>query len=619
MRASLVSRDSCMMPTRPKFLPYALLCAITASLPFLFGLPGDFIFDDIPNIVENWAVELNSLRLADLANVMLYGQISGQSRILPTLTFALNHYMGHGFDPLVFKATNLAIHAATTVALAFLFRNLLLASGIEQKRARWAALVLAMAWATHSLQVSSVLYVIQRLQTMATFFLVLALLSYLSARRAQMEGRSGRTGWMLTGLLWAMALSCKEDAILLPVYTLVLELTVLRFRAADPSLARNLQRSYNFAAAAGVAIYLLVIIPHYWSWDAYPGRNFSSIERLLTQARVLCMYLWEIVAPLPSNMPFYYDWLQPSRGLLQPWTTPVAVGLLVALLITAWRMRSRRPLFAMGIFLFFSGHFVTSNVIGLELAFEHRNHFPLIGIVLAIGDLFLLVADRLSLRGITSTAACGLLLAILAASTAVRAHSWNSGLSVAQTSTRIAPMSARAWNSLCLTWFDLGGGVKYGNANLGKAIAACSKGAEVDKNSIVGLANVISFKIMQDTITVADWDRYLGQLRRVPMTRENASSIWVILNRARDGMPVDGDRMFKAIEIVNHRRPFGTIESGAIGYFILGNTQQPDKAYPYFERAVRTAQDPSFAAGVIEELRKQGRTEWANHLETAQR
>src|SRR5690606_12883695 len=100
----------------------------------------------------------------------------------------------------------------TTLALAVLLRNLLLMAGVAQPRARWAALALALAWAIHPLQVSSVLYVVQRLQTMATLLLVLALLSYLSARRAQMDGKSGRTGWMLTGLLWVLALSCKEDA-----------------------------------------------------------------------------------------------------------------------------------------------------------------------------------------------------------------------------------------------------------------------------------------------------------------------------------------------------------------------------------------------------------------------
>ncbi len=175
-------------------------------------------------------------------------------------------------------------------------------------------------------------------------------------------------------------------------------------------------------------------------------------------------------------------------------------------------------------------------------------------------------------------------------------------------------MSARAWNSLCLIWFDLGGGTKHNNPNLDKAIVACSKGAEVDQSSIIGLTNVLSFKIMQGSITAADWDFYLEQLRRVPMTSENAKAIWVILNRVRDGMPVDGGRIFEAIETIHHRRPFGAIESAAIGYFILGNTQQPDEAYPYFERAVLVTKDPSFSEGIIEELQKEGRTEWGGRL-----
>ncbi len=605
-----------MTPQRG-FLPIALLCAIVASLPFLVGLPGDFIFDDIPNIVQNGTLQLSSLAPGDLLDVALYGQLSGQTRILPTLTFALNHLMGHGFDPGIFKATNVAIHAVTTLALAVLLRNLLLMAGVAQPRARWAALALALAWAIHPLQVSSVLYAVQRLQTMATLLLVLALLSYLSARRAQIDGKSGRTGWMLTGLLWVLALSCKEDAILLPAYALAMELTVLRFRAADSALARKLLHGYLLAAALGIAAYLFVVIPHYWAWDAYPGRNFSSTERLLTQGRVLCMYLWQALLPMPSHMPFYYDWLQPSRGLLQPWTTLPAWGLLLALLGVAWQLRHRRPIFSLGIFLFFAGHFVTSNVIALELAFEHRNHFPLIGLALAVGDLLALAATRLNLSTTARGAATALLLITFGVTTAVRADSWRSGLAVAQTSTEIAPTSARAWNSLCLTWFELGGGTKHDNPNLDKAIAACGKAAQVDRNSILGLTNVISFKIMQGSITPADWSHYLNQLRLVPMTSENAKAIWVILNRARDGMPVDSDRMLEAIDITQQRHPFGTIESAAIGYFITGNSQQPEKAYPYFVHAIQTAKDPSFGPAIIEELRKDGHAAMADRLEAA--
>jgi hypothetical protein len=604
-----------MTLSRSGFLALSLLCAAFVCLLFLPGLPGGFVFDDVGNIVENSGIQLQSLRPEALLEAATSAQPGGHTRVLPTLTFALDYFRGNGFDPATFKITNIAIHALTTFVLAWFLRNLLLIAGVVPPRAQWAALAMAVAWAAHPLQVSSVLYVVQRMQTMATLFLLLALLSYVNARKAQMAGNSGRTSWMLAGLLWVLAIACKEDAILLPAYTLALELTVLRYRAADPTLTRKLQRGYLVMGLLGIASFLLIIVPHYWSWDAYPGRNFSSYERLLTQARVLCMYLGQILLPLPSHMPFYYDWLQPSRGLLQPWTTLPALLLLLALLALAWRLRVRRPLFALGIFLFFAGHFVTSNVIALELAFEHRNHFPLIGIVLAVGDLLVLAANRFNASIATRATTCVVVLLALAGTTAVRAASWNSGLAVAKTSTQVAPMSARAWNSLCITWFELGGGAKPYNPNLDKAIAACSKGAEVSDESIYGLTNVIAFKTIQGTITSADWDRYLQQLQRVPMTAVNAAAIWVILNKARDGMPVDGDRMFEAIDITNRRRPFGAIESAAIGYFIIGHTQQPERAYPYFASAVQTAKDPSFAKGIVEELNKEGRKDMASKLE----
>src|SRR5690606_1506459 len=117
-----------------------------------------------------------------------------------------------GPDPATFKTTNLLIHALTAFALAWLLRNLLLVAGVSETRACWAASALALAWAVHPLLVSSVLYTVQRLQTMGTLFLVLALLAYLQARRAQIAGRSGRTGLLGAALLWIIAMSCKEDS-----------------------------------------------------------------------------------------------------------------------------------------------------------------------------------------------------------------------------------------------------------------------------------------------------------------------------------------------------------------------------------------------------------------------
>ncbi|MBN8802085.1 MAG: hypothetical protein ABS96_24945 [Lysobacteraceae bacterium SCN 69-123] len=598
-----------------RFLLYSLVCAAFASLLFLPGLPGDFVFDDHINIIGNTGIELQSLSPAALGETLFSTQYGGITRVIPTLTFAIDYYRGGGLDPATFKSTNIAIHALTALVLAVFLRDLLLAVGQRPTRARWIALAMAVAWAAHPLQVSSVLYVVQRMQTLATLFIVLSLWSYLRARQAQIEGRSGRTGWMLTALLWMLALGCKEDAILLPAYTLAMELTVLRFGAADQAFARRLRYGYLFAVVAGAVAFLLVVVPHYWSWDTHHNRNFSSYERLLTQGRVLCLYLWEIVLPLPSHMPFYYDWLQPSRGLLQPWTTIPAWLLIAALLVAAWRLRVRHPLLAFGIFLFFSGHFVTSNVVALELAFEHRNHLPLLGAVLAIGSLLILLVDRFQFRPVLSASAVVLMLMALSWATLIRAGWWSSDLALAQASTRLAPTSTRAWNQLCVAYFNLGGGDRPDNPYLDKAISACSKGADVSTDSIKTLTNIIAMKAIQGTLSAADWDRYLQRLRHVTMTPENASSIWVILNKARDGASMDSERVLEAIEIVSKRRSLKPVESAAMGYFILGHTQQPDRAYPHFAHAVRKARDPAFTQGLVAEMRKEGHADWADRLE----
>jgi len=602
------------------FLLLSLACAVLAGLLFLPGLPGDFVFDDNINIVGNSGLELHSLAPSALLDILFSTQFGGTTRVLPTLTFAIDYYRGGGtLDPATFKTTNIAIQVVTAFVLALFLRNLLTTAGTRPAAARWAALAMAFVWAAHPLQVSSVLYVVQRMQTLATLFIVLALWSYLTARRAQLEGRSGRTGWMLTGLLWALALACKEDAVLLPAYTLAMEFTILRFGAGDAALAHRIKRGYLLATMAGAALFLLVVIPHYWSWDAYYNRNFSTMERLLTQGRVLCIYLWEILIPLPSHMPFYYDWLVPSRSPLHPWTTLPALLLLGALVGVAWKVRHRRPQFAFGIFLFFAGHAVTSNIAPLELAFEHRNHLPMIGIVLAAGDLLAIAMDRFRLQATPIAVGVLLLSAGLSSATVLRAASWNSDLRMAQTSTRIAPFSTRAWNQLCVAYFNLGGGDKADNPYLDQAIAACDKGAEADRNSIKTLTNIIAMKAIHGTLSPADWDRYLARLRYVTMTPENASSIWVILNKARDGWAMDNNRLIEAIEIVSQRRKLKAVESAAMGYFILGHTQQPDKAYPYFARAVKNTKDPSFATGLIEELRKEGHPAWADSLEATMR
>ncbi|MBD9436880.1 hypothetical protein IB223_12325 [Pseudoxanthomonas sp. PXM03] len=599
-----------------RFLLASLIIALLAGMVFTPGLPGEFLFDDVPNITANQAVHLTQLSAEALANVLTSLQLSGTTRSLPTLSFALDYWRAGGPDPMTFKITNIVLHALTACVLAWFFRSLLLVAGVSVTRVRWPALALALAWAAHPLQVSAVLYVVQRLQTMGTLFLILALWAYLLARQAQIEGRSGRTGLLLTLLLWIVAMGCKEDSALLPAYTLALELTLLRFAAADTRLADRLRRGYLLATLFAVAAYVLVIIPHFWQGQAYWGRDYTAGERLLTQGRVLCMYLWQILIPLPGHMPFYYDWLQPSRSLLHPWTTLPAIALVLALLGIAWRLRVRWPLFALGVLLFFSAHIITSNVIGLELAFEHRNHFALVGAVLAVGSLLGHIGSRLQIRSAVQAIGCAALIVALASATLMRAHTWNSTLSIARIATEHAPGSGRAWTQLCASYFSAGGGAVQNNPRLDEAIESCIAGSAAVPQSLNSPTLLVVLKSLRGDATPQDWNHLQQRLETAPMTRDNARIFMILTFHARKGVKLDKQELLETFEVLARRGALGAFNTASIGYFVMNDLSEPELALPYFFEAIEAnpPNDP-FPQQLGAELRAKGRPDLAEKVE----
>jgi len=599
-----------------QFLLASLFVALIAGLLFTPGLPGEFIFDDIPNITTNQAIHLTQLNVDALAKILTGLQLSGTTRSLPTLSFALDYWRAGGDDPGTFKTTNIILHAITACVLAWFFRSLLIFAGVTAERTRWMAPLLALAWAAHPLQVSSVLYVVQRIQTMGTLFLILAMWTYLRARQAQIEGQSGRTAMLLTLLLWVIAMGCKEDSALLPAYTLALELTVLRFRAADLRFAKLLRLGYLSATLVGAALYLLVIVPHFWQGQAYDGRDYSVLERLLTQGRVLCLYMWQILVPIPSHMPFYYDWLPPSRSPWQPWTTLPAIVLILALLAAAWRLRTRRPLFALGVFLYFSAHFITSNVIGLELAFEHRNHFALIGAVLAVGSLLAHAAQRLQIRPSSQAIACAVAVAALCGATALRAHTWRSTQEIARVATMETPGSGRAWTQLCASYFRQGGGAVPDNPRLDQAIETCSQGAASAPQTLNSLTLLTVLKTLRGTITGQDWDNLQRRLETVPMTRVNARIFLILTYHSRNGVKLDTQEMLETFSGLARRDALNALSSAAIGYFVMEDLSEPDLALPYFIDAIEAnpPNDP-FPMQLGAELRAKGRPDLARKIE----
>lgn len=607
-----------MTDSRYRFPMWAALLALLATSLLLPGLSGGFIFDDRPNIQENGALHVTNLTGESLRDAAYSFQPGNGTRALSMISFALDHWRAGGLDPRAFKTTNLLIHALTAFALALLFRRLLSLANWPPRRAAFAALAMAALWAAHPLQVSSALYIVQRMQTLSTLFVVLALWTYLSARQAQIEDRRSRTQFVLTGLFGALALAAKEDALLLPAYALVLELTVLGFRAARPSLAQGLRRAYLVVTVAGAALYVLFVLPHYWSWDNYPGRTFSSAERLLTQGRVLVMYLGQILLPLPERLTFFYDDLQISRGILDPPSTLAALGLIAALLVLAWRWRFARPVFACGVLFFFAGHIITSNVINLEMAFEHRNQLPLVGVLLAVGDLCFAAAQRWGMKQAWAVGLGAVILVATSVATLSRSYMWGEPLRFAQYSVDIAPRSERAWLALGGTYADFSGR-RPSSPYLQKAIEACEQGArKID--SVLLLSNIVNYRTIQGTVTQADWQRFHQRLERSPMTQQNRNVVWTQIRNAKRGIPMDERGVLDTIDIVSRRTVFSPEQNLQLASYVFSSTQYPEEAFPYLKRAVEQAEpDDRLVVQTLSQLHQAGRDDWVQQLSSLRR
>lgn len=589
-----------------------LAAAIAVVALFLPGLSGGFIFDDHANIAENrslYMMGLDHISAWRAASSFPYGP---GLRLLPMLSFGLDFFRTGGFDPAAYKATNLAIHVVTFFVLAGFLRRLLLMAGREAVQAGWLAFSVALLWAIHPLQVSSVLYAVQRMQTMASLFMLLGLWAYLAMRRAQLEGRP----WLRAGLgvlvSWALALASKEDAALLPAYTLLLELTVLRFAASSPRLARGLAWSYGLAVVSGALLYLCWVVPHFGSLETFAWRDFNSIERVLSQGRVLLMYLGQIVWPVPDSMPFYYDNYPVSRGWLSPPSTLLAWLALAAIAVAGWALRRRLPLLGLGLLWFLAGHFVTSNVIGLELVFEHRNHFPMIGVILAVVDL----ASRLPRR--VAIGVLVLALAGCAAGTLVRAHTWGDELRLARKSVELAPNSGRAWMELC-RMHHLRSGNDVDSADYALAIDACTRGGE-QGGSMPSLANAIILKAYRGDPVTADWQRLHAGLEQVRLGAESLRiPASLASNASNDDMLLDPAAVLKAIDIIDRRGWLAAEDNLIVARFILEHTDTPERAFHYFEQAVQRApHDGQLVSAIIQGLRAEGLDNWAAQLAQGQ-
>lgn len=407
------------------------LILVTAFLLFRPGLGGPYLLDDDTYLSRS---EVASLSAETLQREALSGShFYRVSRALPRLSFSVTQYVSGDDARYWLKYQNLLLHLLNGLLVFWLVMLLagrrsptdLSPSGATSGTALWFALAVTALWLLHPLQVSTVLYVTQRFVLMAALFMLAALICYVKGRSLAMHRPVAGISLALAGVAFfgLAGLLSKEIAALLPLLILAIEWFFFG------SFASRRERR-----AVGVLLLLVVIAPLLvLAWILLPrlegmlgfhaGRGFSGIERLMTQAHVIGLYLKLFFVPLPGTMSLFHDGFPVTRALD---AATLGLGVLYAAAIgIGLALRRRAPWIGFGILWFFIAHLLESTILSLELVFEHRNYLAILGLTVAAASAVALLLARARLRRLALPLA-GALVVLLGFNTAVRATDWGS-------------------------------------------------------------------------------------------------------------------------------------------------------------------------------------------------
>lgn len=436
------SRSGCIQGA----LLWALLL-LTAAI-YWPGLSGPMLLDDFDNLKPLADMQSGARGWQELVSGPAFG-IGG--RPVAMLSFIANWVSSAG-DLWSLKFTNLMIHLLCGALLFWLAGRLLgePRGGVATQR-WWLALLVAALWLLAPMQVSTVLYIVQRMAQLATLFVLAGLLCYVVGRQHLSSNR--RLGIALIGLcftlFWPLATLSKQNGALLPLLAVVVEWFFLQRPKAAPDdrLVKGLLAVLIAVplVAAGIALGL----DSGALGGSYQARGFSTYERVITEARVLFDYSFNLLM-LPGGSPLglFHDDFSVSRSLLQPPTTLLAVIGWIALLTMAWIFRRASwAAILFGPVFFLAAHLLESTVFPLELYFEHRNYLPSTGLFLSLG-----VAAGCVLQGTRLKKSFIAIVAIVpfvhGATTAARVFNWQSYEMLMLASARSHPDSPRVHTGL---------------------------------------------------------------------------------------------------------------------------------------------------------------------------
>ena len=160
--------------------PFLLLLI---SISYANTLYSPFVLDDIHSFIEEPNVYFREFSFDSFSK--LSQTFFGKARLIPLITFSINHHMSNGQMPL-YHITNILIHLLVTLSVYWLIITLLRtpvgSSALRGISRIYFAFFATALWALNPVQTNAVTYIVQRMTSISALFYIVSLTFYVKAR-----------------------------------------------------------------------------------------------------------------------------------------------------------------------------------------------------------------------------------------------------------------------------------------------------------------------------------------------------------------------------------------------------------------------------------------------------
>lgn len=366
-----------------KFLLSTTILLLLVYLLYVPGLSGPFLFDDFPNLEP--LGYFGGVTDSQSAMRFIFGNNSGPTgRPVSMASFLLNDTSWPSI-PFYFKQTNLFLHLACGLLALLVLNRLLVEGGAREEapRSYWFCFVVVAIWLLHPINLSTVLYAIQRMAILSAFFSMASLYCYLLFRGQGSGTKRLRQFSLLTLSFIFIVLGAysKENAILLIPFILFLEVFYFD-KSVFPKIRRVLKKNWMLVLLGLASV---LYFSSGWWGQGYERRDFSLYERITYQLPVMGDYVFKIVFPQVSEFNLFNGEYATIKDKAFSGIEILKAAIIVVLFVVlVASIRWKLKVVSLGLSWFFIFHLLESTFYPLEIYFEHRNYLPSIGLIVVI-------------------------------------------------------------------------------------------------------------------------------------------------------------------------------------------------------------------------------------------